>query len=188
MHLLEWLWGLHEKVHDAMGMYKRNSGPNVGVEMGLESVPGERLHPKENQRKVLYDPGCLLDQKDTRSCKTHKARLCYHLCVQKDTSPKHVPLHAPVTCSSVFLTPLSRVHSWPEDERSHNKTWLPGSIFPYMEKAPIELEYTLKNQSSGESEKGEITNSSMESMSTEESTQWALISNSPMPISCNGRT
>lgn len=41
MHLLEWLWGLHEKVHDAMGMYKRNSGPNVGVEMGLESVPGE---------------------------------------------------------------------------------------------------------------------------------------------------
>ncbi|XP_068837217.1 5-hydroxytryptamine receptor 4 [Capricornis sumatraensis] len=37
-----------------------------------------------------------------------------------------------------------------------------------MEKAPIELEYTLKNQSSGESEKGEITNSSMESMSTEE--------------------
>lgn len=83
--------------------------------------------------RVLYDPGCLLDQKDTRSHKTHKARLCYHLCVQKDTSPKHVPLHAPVTCSSVFLTPLSRVHSWPEDERSHSKTWLPGSIFPYME-------------------------------------------------------
>ena len=40
-HLLEWQCGFHKKVHDAMGMYKRNSGPNVGVEMGLESVPGE---------------------------------------------------------------------------------------------------------------------------------------------------
>lgn len=41
MCLLEWLWGLHEKVHDAMGTDKRNSGPNVGLEVGLESVPGE---------------------------------------------------------------------------------------------------------------------------------------------------
>lgn len=39
--LLEWLCGLHKKVHDAMGMYKRNSGPHIGVEMGLESVPRE---------------------------------------------------------------------------------------------------------------------------------------------------
>lgn len=40
--------------------------------------------------QVLYDPGCLLDQKDTGSYKTHKARLCYHLRVQKDTRPERV--------------------------------------------------------------------------------------------------
>lgn len=78
------------------------TGANMRENIFINFVPSFMFSPG-----VLYDPGCLLDQKDTRSCKTHKARLCYHLCVQKDTSPKHVPLHAPVTCSSVFLTPLS---------------------------------------------------------------------------------
>lgn len=83
--------------------------------------------------KVLYDPGCLLDQKDTGSCKTHKARLCYHLHVRKDTGPECEPPRAPVTSPPSLPTAVAWVHPWTEDEGSQRESRLPGASCPSVE-------------------------------------------------------
>lgn len=55
----------------------------------------------------------------------HKARICYHESVQKDSSPEYVPscAHHTILCSLDSTTP---VRLWVEDRGDQSQSWLPA--------------------------------------------------------------